>query len=174
VRTFCTSSRRPAGPLAPPTRRARLRSRYSGANAGRLARKIMKPGPPDMQKFHLCRRDALLPLPGLSGAGQNLSRPSVTAGQPHPPNCLVNVHAKTTLTEPARTRSRQLSEAGTRMARACVWHLCRAAHRQPASQDLNVTAAFGTFVYGPKRPSCRKNHTTGVTISGLQEWPGRD
>ena len=43
VRTFCTVSRRPAGPLAPPPRRARLRSRcrsrYGGANAGRLARK---------------------------------------------------------------------------------------------------------------------------------------
>ena len=36
-------SRRPAGPLAPPPRRARLRSRwrsrYGGTNAGRLARK---------------------------------------------------------------------------------------------------------------------------------------
>ena len=43
VRTFCTVSRRPAGPLAPPTRRARRcsrwRSRSGGANAGRLARK---------------------------------------------------------------------------------------------------------------------------------------
>jgi hypothetical protein len=27
--------------------------------------------------------------------------------QPHPSNCLANVHAKTTLTEPARTRRRQ-------------------------------------------------------------------
>jgi hypothetical protein len=61
---------------------------------------------------------SLLPLPGLSGAGQNLSRPSVTAGQPHPSSCLVNVHAKTALTEPARTWSWQLSEAGTRVARA--------------------------------------------------------
>ena len=31
-------ARRPAGPLAPPPRRARLHSRYGGANAGRLAR----------------------------------------------------------------------------------------------------------------------------------------
>jgi len=38
------------------------------------------------------------PAAGLSGAGQNPSRPSVTAGQPHPSNCLVNVHAKTALT----------------------------------------------------------------------------
>ena len=60
---------------------------------------------------------ALLLLPGLSGAGQNLSRPSVTAGQPHPSSCKVNVHAKTTLTEPARTRRWQLSGAGTRVAR---------------------------------------------------------
>jgi hypothetical protein len=43
VRTFCTVSRRPSGPLAPPPRHARLRSRwrsrYGGANAGRLARR---------------------------------------------------------------------------------------------------------------------------------------
>ena len=48
VRTFCTVSRRPAGPLAPPTRRARRssrwRSRYGGANAGRLARRTQTPG----------------------------------------------------------------------------------------------------------------------------------
>jgi len=44
-----------------------------------------------------CAGSSLLPLPGLSGAGQNPSRPSVTAGQPHPSSCLVNVHAKTTL-----------------------------------------------------------------------------
>ena len=37
------------------------------------------------------------PAARLSGAGQNLSRPSVTAGQPHPSSCLVNVHAKTAL-----------------------------------------------------------------------------
>jgi hypothetical protein len=43
VRTFCTVSRRPAGPLAPPPRRpgrhSRCRSRDGRANAGRLARK---------------------------------------------------------------------------------------------------------------------------------------
>jgi hypothetical protein len=43
VRTLCTVSRRPAGPLAPPPQRARLRSRwrsrYGGANAGRRTRK---------------------------------------------------------------------------------------------------------------------------------------
>ena len=48
MRTFCTFSRRPAGPLAPPPRRARLRSRwrsrYGGASAGRLARKPKIPG----------------------------------------------------------------------------------------------------------------------------------
>jgi len=67
-----------------------------------------------------CAGSSLLPLPGLSGAGQNPSRPSVTAGQPHPSSCLVNAHAKTTLTEPARTRRWQLSEAGTRVARGAV------------------------------------------------------
>jgi hypothetical protein len=40
----------PAGPLVPPTRRARLRSRYGGANAGRLARKAEDSGPPINQK----------------------------------------------------------------------------------------------------------------------------
>jgi len=34
VRTFCTVSRRPAGPLAPPTRRARLRSRLRSRCGG--------------------------------------------------------------------------------------------------------------------------------------------
>jgi len=42
----------------------------------------------------------------------------VTAGQPDLSSCLVNVHAKTTLTEPARTRRWQLSEAGTRVPSA--------------------------------------------------------
>jgi hypothetical protein len=41
----------------------------------------------------------MLPLSILSGAGQNPSRPPVTAGQPHRQTCLVNVHAKTALTE---------------------------------------------------------------------------
>jgi hypothetical protein len=62
VQTFCTASRRPAGPLAPPTRRARLRSRwrsrYGGANAGRLARKAEDFGPPltDSSYRELSRR----------------------------------------------------------------------------------------------------------------------
>ena len=88
-----------------------------GPNAGRLARKSIKAGPLGLQQVSSVRAGAsLLPLPGLSGAEQNLSRPSVTAGQPHPSNCPVNVHAKTTLTEPARTRRWQLSEAGTGVA----------------------------------------------------------
>jgi hypothetical protein len=40
------------------------------------------------------------PAAGLSRTGQNPSRPSVAAGQPHLSNCPANVHAKTTLTEP--------------------------------------------------------------------------
>ena len=78
-------------------------------------------------KFHLCTWVVPAPAAGLSGAGQNPSRPSVTAGQPHPSSCLVNVHAKTALTEPARTRRWQLSEAGTRVA----WALTL--KRQPAT-----------------------------------------
>jgi hypothetical protein len=54
VQTFCTVSRRPAGPLAPPPRRTRLRSRwrsrYGGANAGRLARKHGTRAAIDLQK----------------------------------------------------------------------------------------------------------------------------
>ena len=50
----------------------------------------------------------------LSRAGQNPSRPSVNAGQPDPFSCLVNVHAKTALTEPAlESWTSQLSGAGT-------------------------------------------------------------
>ena len=82
-------------------------------------REKQEAGPLDIQQVSSVQAGAsLLPLPQLSGAGQNPSRPSVTAGQPRPSNCLVNVHAKTTLTEPARTRRWQLSEAGTRVARA--------------------------------------------------------
>ena len=121
VRSFCTvfkaarraaraaaTARSPSLPLALPLRRRQRRS--AGA-------KSIKPGPLDIQQVSSAGGASLLPLPGLSGAGQNPSRPSVTAGQPHPSSCLVNVHAKTALTEPARTRSWQLSGAGTRVAR---------------------------------------------------------
>ncbi len=70
VKTFCTVSRRPVGPLAPPPRRARLRSRwrfrYGGANAGRQARTAWNPGRLTYSKFHLVGGTSLLPLPGLS------------------------------------------------------------------------------------------------------------
>jgi hypothetical protein len=39
VRTFCTVSRRPGGPLAPPTRRARLRSRWRSRSGLALKRR---------------------------------------------------------------------------------------------------------------------------------------
>ena len=123
VRTFCTVSRRPAGPHAPPTRRARLRSRwrsrYGGANPGRLARKSVEAGPLDIREVSSvrvgrpCSRCRDCP-----GPDRTPSRPSVTAGQPHPSSCLANVHAKTALTEPVRTRRRQLSGAGIRVARS--------------------------------------------------------
>ena len=41
----------------------------------------------------------------------------MTAGQPQPSSCLVEVHAKTTLTEPAQPRRWQRSEAWTQVAR---------------------------------------------------------
>jgi hypothetical protein len=141
VRTFCTVSRRPAGPHAPPTQRARLRSRwrsrYGGANAGRLARKAHNAGPLDTASLTCAGGASLLPLPGLSVAGQNLSRPSVTAGQPHPSSWPVNVHAKTTLTEPARPRGWQLSEAGTREARTLRQLMLKC-------QELNLLIAVST------------------------------
>ena len=123
VRTSCTISRRPAGPLAPPPRRARLRSRwrcrYGGANAGRLARRAgdFRAALDRQQLPGAQPRGVHAPAAELSKAGQNPSRPSVTAGQPQPLSCLVEVHAKTTLTEPAQLRRWQRSEAWTRVAR---------------------------------------------------------
>ena len=100
----------PSLPLALPLRPGQRRS--AGAkDEMRAARQTAS--------FICAGRSSLLPLPDCPGLGQNLSRPSVAAGQPHPSSCMVNVHAKTTLTEPARTRRRQLSEAGTRVARDC-------------------------------------------------------
>jgi hypothetical protein len=89
VQTFCTVSRRPAGPHAPPTRHARLRSRYGGANAGRLARKAgdFRAAVGPQQFTRVQPRGVHAPAAELSKAGQNPSRPSVTAGQPHPSNC---------------------------------------------------------------------------------------
>jgi hypothetical protein len=53
VRTFCTVSRRPAGPLAPPPRHARLRSRWRSRYGGATPvgwRESMKAGPLDLQR----------------------------------------------------------------------------------------------------------------------------
>ena len=105
-----SAARTPTLPLTLPLRRRLRRSAGAKRNAG--ARRTAS--------FICAGGSSLLPLPGLSGAGQNLSRPSVTAGQPHPSSCLASAHAKTALTEPARTRRWQLSEAGTRVAVADV------------------------------------------------------
>jgi hypothetical protein len=90
------TARSPSLPLALPLQRRQRRS------AG--AKDEMRAALHTQQVSYVQAGSSLLPLPGLSGAGQNLSRPSVSAGQPHPSSCLVNVHAKTALTEPARTR----------------------------------------------------------------------
>ena len=104
------SARSPSLPLTLPLRRR--------PTPGRLARKSRKPGRLTYSKLHRRRQGtSLLPLPELSGASQNPSRPSVTAGQPHLSSCVVNVHAKTALTEPPRPRKRQRSEAWTGVAR---------------------------------------------------------
>ena len=101
VRTFCTVSRRPAGPLAPPPRRPGLRCRCrsrSGPDQRPVGwREDETRGRLTLSQFTSAREVAPAPAAGLSGAGQNPSRPSVTAGQPHPLSCLVNVHAKTAL-----------------------------------------------------------------------------
>ena len=75
VKTFCTPSRRPVGPLAPPTRRARLRSRYGGASAGRLARKHKTRAALDAQQLpgFSCGRGCPTPAVGIVRVGQNLS-----------------------------------------------------------------------------------------------------
>ena len=57
-------SRRPHGPLAPPTRRARLRSRYGGTNAGRLARKARNAARLTYSKFQ-SGQASLLPAAGI-------------------------------------------------------------------------------------------------------------
>jgi hypothetical protein len=88
VRTFCTFSRRPAGPLAPPPRRARLRSRwrsrYGDANAGRLARKCRDAGPPlhVQQLPGLQPRGVHAPAAKLSEAAQNPSRAPTASAPP--------------------------------------------------------------------------------------------
>lgn len=96
-------------------RRARHRSHWRSATAAQ------RPSAGAEVRTGCHWRTAILGVPapaaGIVRADQNPSRPSVTAGQPHPSSCLVNVHAKTALTEPARTWSWQLSGAGTRVAR---------------------------------------------------------
>src|SRR5271166_1637260 len=81
------------------------------------------------------------PAAELSRAGQNPSRPSVTVGQPHPPSCLAEVHTKTTLTEPARPRRWQRSEAWTRVART-VDAQVRALLTYVRRHQLETTATF--------------------------------
>jgi hypothetical protein len=105
----------PRGPLAPPPRHARRRSSRSSAPAALTPvgwREKQEVGPLTCRKFHPCRWGVPAPAAGIVRAGQNLSRPSVTAGQPRPWSCLVSVHAKTTLTEPARTQ--EMAAIGSR------------------------------------------------------------
>jgi hypothetical protein len=101
VRTFCTVSRRPAGPLAPPPRRARLRSRYGGAHAGRLARKAKPCRPQSTEKFHgrsgFDKGTLAMAQIGLTRAGQKAarSRSQRTGHRPlsNPPLCLRGANA---------------------------------------------------------------------------------
>jgi hypothetical protein len=110
---LCGFQGSPAGPLAPPTRRARLRSRWrshdGGANAGRLARKAETPGRHDIQQS-----------PGFSrGEWCACSRYRYCPGRAEPVKSAFGVGSADLrlLTEPARkSRSSQLSGAWTRVA----------------------------------------------------------
>jgi len=102
VRTFCTVQG------GPPGRSRRRHGALAYAPAGALApaaptpvvwREKRERGPLNIQQVSSAPTGtSLLPLPGLSGTDQNLSRPSVTAGQPHSSSCAVDVRAKTALT----------------------------------------------------------------------------
>jgi hypothetical protein len=76
VRTFCTVQGGPAGPLAPPTRRARLRSRWRSRTAAPTPvgwRESRKPGPPLTYSNHQAispRGVSMLPLPDCPGRAE--------------------------------------------------------------------------------------------------------
>jgi hypothetical protein len=88
VQTFCTASRRPAGPLAPPTRRTA--SAPAGAptaaatNAGRLAQNQKSQAVMTYSSHGSFDRGTmrLLPLSRLSGSGQNPSRAPAASAAP--------------------------------------------------------------------------------------------
>ena len=104
------SARSPLLPLALPLRRRQRRS----AGAKTQNRAAMTYAVTEIQ----LRGGVRAPAAEIVRGGQNPSRPSVTAVQPHRRNCRVNVHAKTALTEPARqSRSSQLSGAWARVAK---------------------------------------------------------
>ena len=157
VRTFCTYSRRPAGPLAPPASARspslplalplrRRQRRSAGATSGdfRAAMGVRQLLGRSAAGVHASAAE-------LSKAGQNPSRPSVTAGQPHPSSCRVNVHAKTTLTEPARPRRWQLSKEWKGLARPLTFSV---KHRRGVQQQSAATAARHTGSSRPPQPPC--------------------
>ena len=112
----------PTGPLAPPTRRprrrSRWRSRYGGASARRLARILISVGPSLAYRSY-----------GVQPRGCPCSRCGIIQGRSEPVKavccrratasveCVVHVHGKTALTEPALPRRWQRSGAWTRVAR---------------------------------------------------------
>jgi hypothetical protein len=106
VRTFCTSSRRPAGPLAPPTRRPRLRSRSGKPPrrpAGAEHRKIQAARRPDVHVLD-CGVSVMAPAPSLSGSPEPVKSAYGAATRP----CCARL-----LAEPARKSLRsQPSGAG--------------------------------------------------------------
>ena len=121
-------------------------------------------------KSHRYSGTSLLPLPGLSGAGQNPSRPSVTAGQPHPSNYRVNVHAKTTLTEPARPGDGSYRKQGHECPERLTLKRVRGREKVSAGGQVEVPG-FGhrsphpSFVVSSRKRSHRAVNGDGVSQS---------
>jgi len=86
VRTFPSASRRPAGPLAPPTRRARLRSRWRSRYGGDRRRSAgAKAQTSGCHKIYSGRQRSgqaatMLPLSKLSGSGRTCQKRAFGVG----------------------------------------------------------------------------------------------
>jgi hypothetical protein len=110
VRTIFTSSRRPAGPLAPPPRRLAFAPAPAANRARRLARSPRSEGPPEDQ--------TLTTPPGRAPGSRDLLPPRHCPGRPGPVKGAYGVPSGKPLTELGRqSRRSQLSGAGIMAAR---------------------------------------------------------
>jgi hypothetical protein len=126
----------------PPSRPRRRHGALAFAPAGAPAtagptpvgwRENMKAGPLDAQQVPSVQVGVPAPAAGFSETGQDLSSPSVTAGQPHPRGCLVNVHAKTTLTETCPAK--EMAAIGSRDTSGQAKQTCPGVHAQALDLD---------------------------------------